>query len=679
MTVVPADAPADLPVQTPAAVPSGAVFEVQAWSMEQGRLIDDFAHTLTGSSLVISAERLSELPAGRVELEFTPVVDGERLESTFRTISVEGTLADTGGNGLPVTSAAPTGGTPTISIASAPGTTTPPGAATEPTVPTAPNTPTAATPSQPLTPSTSASPGVSSPADPGSTAQAPSANESPASPEAPAAPEVPEEPAVTNVDLNGLDAVGTGFTVVAPSADTRTIYVAADGNDANNGTTESSPVQSMNRARDLVRNGFPDHIRFKAGDTFNYGLGVFNKSGRSAEEPMLIVVYGEGDRPRFNVSGDNFLFFLDNNRSINNIFVQGLHAEAVSRNPNRAGFIVNNDERPDEVHQQTGVFGLGDISNVVIEDCVLDWFKDGMVFQGKPNDNEPIRNLTLRRNIVTNSYSVSSRGHSQGLYAEYVFGLTIEENLFDHNGWNDDVEGGQRTKFNHNVYIQYSATDVTLSNNVFSRGASHGAQVRPGGQVINNLFVRNALATFVARSESLVAHNVILQADDISAENPRGYGIEVFPGPDTKVINNVLSTRIGTAFWAEPIGLNQDRNNLTQYEGPTRVELTDNKIFRWPIEHGTVRPIRMTIPGAVVVESRNAIDIASGSGLDTDPAWIDPTRNVERYMELIGRPPTLEAFCAAAAARPRGQWLPELTSSAVNTYVRAGFEVTGGD
>ena len=463
VTVVPADVPADLPVQTPAAVPSGAVFEVQAWSMEQGRQIDDFAHTLTGSSLVMSAARLGELPAGRVELEFTPVVDGERLESTFRTISVEGTLADTGGNGLPVTSAAPTGGTPTISIASAPGTPTVPAA---PAVPTAANTPTAAAPSQPRTPSIPTTPGVSSPADPGPTAQAPGVSESPALPEAPEAPETPavsETPVVTDVDLTGLAAVGTGFTVVAPSADTRTIYVAADGNDANSGTTESSPVQSMIRARDLVRNGFPDHIRFKAGDTFNYGLGVFNKSGRSAEEPMLIGVYGEGDRPRFNVSGENFLFFLDNNRSINNIFVQGLHAEAVTRNPNRPGFIVNNDERPDEVHQQTGIFGLGDISNVVIEDCVLDWFKDGMVFQGKPNDNEPIRNLTLRRNIVTNSYSISSRGHSQGLYAELVFGLTLEENFFDHNGWCEQVEGAHRTLFNHHVYVQYSSLDVSLT------------------------------------------------------------------------------------------------------------------------------------------------------------------------------------------------------------------------
>ena len=250
---------------------------------------------------------------------------------------------------------------------------------------------------------------------------------------------------------------------------------------------------------------------------------------------MLIGVYGEGERPRFNVSGDNFLFFLDNNRSINNIFVQGLHAEAVTRNPNRPGFIVDNDERPDEVHRQTGMFGFGEISNVVVEDCVLDWFKDGMVFQGKPNENQPIRNLTLRRNIVTNSYSVSSRGHSQGLFAEFVFGLTLEENFFDHNGWCEQVEGAHRTLFNHNVYVQYSSLDVSLTGNIFSRGASHGAQVRPGGQVINNLFLRNALATFVARSASVVAHNVVLEADDIGPDDPRGFGIEVLPGPDTKV------------------------------------------------------------------------------------------------------------------------------------------------
>ena len=105
--------------------------------------------------------------------------------------------------------------------------------------------------------------------------------------------------------------------------------------------------------------------------------------------------------------------------------------------------------------------------------------------------------------------------------------------------------------------------------------------------------------------------------------------------------------------------------------------MTDNKIYRWPIEFGRVLPIRFGIPDAVVVEARNAIDIASGS--DRDPAWIDPTRNVQSYMGSIGRPATLEAFYAAAAARPRGQWLPELAASAVNTYVRAGFEVAAAD
>ncbi len=659
----------DLPLSTPVDLPSNAVVEVVAWSVDQGRLIHTFAHTLDGSSLVISAERLRGLPEGRVELEFTAVVDGERLDSTFRTISVLGALAEAGDDGLTVASAAPFSGSPVVGTVE-----------TTPSAPTSPATsPATDTSGVSTTGSNNGAPVASPTSGAGAQAPAPSAPAAPVEPATPA-DAAPVDPAVTPdapVTLEGLNRVDTGFTVVEPSDDTRTIYVSADGNDANAGTSPSAAVATFVRARDLIRDGMPDHIRFKAGDTFEYGLGVFNKSGRSAEEPILLGVYGEGPRPKFDVPEDNFLVLTDNNIAVNNVTVQGLHAEAAPRNPFRPGFQFDAADRPRLVHQMRGIFIFGDVSNVLIEDCVIDWFKDALVFQGKPNEDLPIRNVTLRRSIITNSYSVRAEGHSQGMYAELVHGLTIEENVFDHNGWCDQVEEAQRTLFNHNIYVQYSATDVTLTGNVLTRGASHGAQVRPGGQVIDNLFVRNALATFVARSASLVAHNVVLQADDIGPDDPRGFGIEVFPGPDTRVINNVLSTRIGSAFFAEPIGLSIDKNNLTRYSGPTRVELTDNKIYRWPIEFGRVLPIRFGIPDAVVVEARNAIDIASGS--DNDPDWVDPSRNVESYMATLQRTPTFEAFIAQAAARPRGEWLPELSAAVVNSYVRRGFDVVAGD
>ncbi|MEE9404495.1 MAG: hypothetical protein V3V20_06350, partial [Algisphaera sp.] len=187
----------------------------------------------------------------------------------------------------------------------------------------------------------------------------------------------------------------------------------------------------------------------------------------------------------------------------------------------------------------------------------------------------------------------------------------------------------------------------------------------------------NALATFVAKSPSLVANNVILQSDDIGPDDPRGYGIGVLPGPDTRVVNNVISQKHGSAYWAEAIGLELDKNNLTHYSGPTKVELSDNKIYHWPIEHGRELPIRYGIPDAVLSVHRNMMDMASGS--ESEPAWIDPARDVESYMLSLNRPATFEAFARASSARPRGQWLNELSANSVNRYIRRGFDMPMGD
>ena len=64
-----------------------------------------------------------------------------------------------------------------------------------------------------------------------------------------------------------------------------------------------------------------------------------------------------------------------------------------------------------------------------------------------------LKNITLRRNVIRNAWSPSKSGHSQGIYAGWIDGLIIEENVLDHNGWNDQADGGGRTMFNHNIYF----------------------------------------------------------------------------------------------------------------------------------------------------------------------------------------------------------------------------------
>ena len=51
-------------------------------------------------------------------------------------------------------------------------------------------------------------------------------------------------------------------------------------------------------AYSLLRDGDPDWILFKRGDTFIGSFSYFNDSGRSAQEPMVVTDYGDPTLPR---------------------------------------------------------------------------------------------------------------------------------------------------------------------------------------------------------------------------------------------------------------------------------------------------------------------------------------------------------------------------------------------
>ena len=55
----------------------------------------------------------------------------------------------------------------------------------------------------------------------------------------------------------------------------------------------SSPVKSIAKGVTLLRNGSPDWLELKRGDVFNESIPDWTKSGRNAQEPMVITSYGE--------------------------------------------------------------------------------------------------------------------------------------------------------------------------------------------------------------------------------------------------------------------------------------------------------------------------------------------------------------------------------------------------
>jgi hypothetical protein len=78
--------------------------------------------------------------------------------------------------------------------------------------------------------------------------------------------------------------------------DSRLIYVSASsGDDANSGLSPASPKKSLAGGVSLLRDGYPDWLFLRRGDTWAEGFKPFDFTGRSANEPIVITAYGPGD------------------------------------------------------------------------------------------------------------------------------------------------------------------------------------------------------------------------------------------------------------------------------------------------------------------------------------------------------------------------------------------------
>jgi hypothetical protein len=451
---------------------------------------------------------------------------------------------------------------------------------------------------------------------------------------------------VVEPPIDGCSNVTSGWTELVPAADTRVVYVSdSDGSDANDGTSEASPVQTLDRARELMRSGSPDWMLLRRGDVFlGQRLGNWTLTGPSPDEPVVIGAYGdESERRPVIVPPDGSAVMqvqggggVDSFAVLENLVITSLHLHARWRDP----------DEPDFTGPEPGTSALTilrPLHNVLFEDLLVESFSN-VVIQPAVPDGEEFGGVgfTMRRCVVVDNYNLSDSGHSQGIFITGVDEVLFEENVFDHNGWREGIAGAEATMFNHNFYVQRDCGHVVLHRNVIARASSHGFQLRPHGIAEDNLVVGNAIAGFVAGDNEIsgmlqvLRGNVVLHAGQhlFDDGSDRAWGLELInPLPD--VASEVSAT-----------------DNIVAHSGP---------LGRSPL----VLDDTVSASGNVIYEW----------GGQSDPGpFVDPSRSLETYHESIGGAATVEAFLGGTRAQRRGHWCYEYTTDAVLPYIREGFE-----
>ncbi len=490
-----------------------------------------------------------------------------------------------------------------------------------------------------------------------------------------------------------------GWTVLEPSVDTRFIFVSSsEGSDTNTGLSPSKAVKTLARAKELMRDDSPDWLLLKRGDTWSEGFGTWKLSGRSADERMVISSYGEGDeRPELLLRSGNAILGWSG-RDVSHVAFVGIAMVA--------------DREPSD--NSAGIRWLSIGEDLLIEDCLISGFKDNIVCQAVDGR---YANLALRRNVIVDSWSTD--GHSQGLYVYGTDGVLLEENIFDHNGWNPSVANAQPTQFNQNIYLQTTTFGVEFIGNITSRASAAGIQMRTGGDAESNLIYANPTGmrfgyrTLDWPSEAAtgrISGNVVLGGElSDPAMIGAGIGLSVERADDLLVKDNVVAHYgNGNVAWAFTLGAYADEvvydgnvvygwstgkamkmtaevqglasfvNNQWQNDGADQIiEIRHDANLHF--DHNRVYGFDQGSDAFIVNgsqlnyhewETRDDVDHSQYGNLDLP----DSGRDLDAYARHLGYDDAGD-FLQAARGMSRAHWDSRLTGRAACEWIRAGYIV----
>jgi len=518
-----------------------------------------------------------------------------------------------------------------------------------------------------------------------------------------------------------------GWTVFEKSVDTRIVYVSSsEGDDTWSGLASGwngtdGPRKTLRAAVNLVRNGSSDWMLLKRGDVWmNESLWVTstiqiwekdNKIGRSPDQPIIFASYGNSTKRPLLKTGNQTGFWA---WGTENIAILGLEIYADERDTNTPIYT-----------SPAGVWLLYDNKNILIEDNYIHMYDTDIIAQSSTGKNAS--QITIRRNVITDAYNINNN-HAQGIFTSEVYGLVIEGNVFDHNGWRDNTPGGEPSMFNHNIYLN-EGKNTLVKNNVFLRASSIGNKIASDKTlghenltIENNFYQAGEIGislggvdvVYPSYRDVAVRGNVFMYVGEDSPTNRSlawyitgksidGLNITNNYMLDQEKWNNAFALRLireinnlqikdnviynlkGTGFIFDAQGNNwtnisilnnQVQDNLypyslIQHTGPSiGITYFGNQYFSSTVSTNWFKVNGLTIDFANWTAFSGEIN-----GKAEKIIYPDPSRNLVSYQASLGKEATRDAFIAEAKQQSKFNWRQEYTAGAVNNYIRAGFEL----
>lgn len=478
--------------------------------------------------------------------------------------------------------------------------------------------------------------------------------------------------ACQRVPAQTLDA--DGWTVLTPAADSRMIYVSSSaGNDTNDGLTDATPKATIEAGLLLLRNGQPDWLMLKCGDTFTSAVNhrIETQGGISPEQRTVITSYGSGPRPIIKNCG---FWYGSGTKPLKHFAIVGLDFHASTNDPASTDYktiATTNTALQFLVANAAAT----DSDGWLFENNRFRFFSTQVQINGNLGSTSPtlIKGVRFRRNVVTD-------GIEFGMLLTNSDGAIVEENTFDRNGWVN------RTVQLHNLYAT-SAKFLTIRNNIFSRGGNMSCKISGNKQssmtdftIENNVFHRGMVGfghgdldgswnplTQYSHERGIVRNNVMMKTGkNVPVSIPTSFqsiGMNIGNAADCVWESNIFAHNDeiqsgGQVFaFADP-SIERCRN----------ITLKNNIVWNWLSNwHNNT--------GSYMMNTAAADSLVEENNLSENTLYNDPSRTLGSYSATIGGAATEDAFLDRAAAMRKGDWDSRYTAAAFNDYMREGFFV----
>lgn len=485
---------------------------------------------------------------------------------------------------------------------------------------------------------------------------------------------------------SGNDGAGQAYGISALTFDSNGMFQAI-------GTVNA--YQTLAAGYAMMRNGYPDIMLLKRGDTWTNELLVLTKSGPSGTARTIISSYGAGNRPTLSYSTGQIVTAGD----VDNLIISGIHTKSTVADPDAGlkAFDIIGEQALDHLYEDLEIEYAGNTINTYPKGLLNERIAfRRCIFKDRP----------LNDRVMLYAYSINS--------------LLLEENVF----WLSDELLGRRI-----IYTDLGETtqnELVLRGNIFFRG-DYGVHLRGGGTVDNNLFLQmdnllvggwggnggtihaatvssnvfagsreggiNQAITIINNSGSSYRNNIFTGAGDMLGTT-NNWAMRVMGAPEgvyicnnTEIKDNIVYKFSSGATNGSGLYVDSDMTDLTG------MSVHDND-FQFSAGSEYVINQAVTMDGNAYANNRyysiaptwfryssNSANFAAWEGYTGDTgstavqvtSYPSPDRTVAGYNQSLGGTATTEAFMAETLEQARHNWRHTYTVDAVNDYIRAGF------